>query len=323
MTHEKTPDRLPGRLPEQLPESLPGLALSRAVVDRDAVRRTQDGWLREAWSARGTAVVRVRRGRVAVVGDPPVLDLSERPDVPEEDRFYLGTAAGVAYFAAVVGNEGDGGAGGDGRDVAPFLGLRAALAVLDGRDAGLAVHAVSLANWHATHTHCPRCGAPTTPASAGHLRRCVADGSEHYPRTDPAVIMSVVDASDRLLLGRQSSWGRGNLSTLAGFVEPGESLEAAVRREVHEEVGIAVGEVHYLGSQPHPFPSSLMVGFRAHASSTEIVLHDGEIAEARWFTRAGLVEAIRAGELLATPTISISRRLIEHWYGERLPTGQG
>ena len=107
-------------------------------------------------------------------------------------------------------------------------------------------------------------------AAAGHIRLCVADGSEHYPRTDPAVIMAVVDADDRLLLGRQSAWPEGRFSTLAGFVEPGESLEQAVRREVEEEVGVVIGEVDYLGSQPWPFPSSLMLGFVAHAKSVEI-----------------------------------------------------
>ena len=132
--------------------------------------------------------------------------------------------------------------------------------------------------------------------------------------------MSVVDAEDRLLLGRQTSWPEGRFSTLAGCVEPGESLEAAVRREVHEEVGIVIGDVRYLGSQPWPFPSSLMLGFRAAAASTEVTLHDGEIAEARWFTRPSLLEAIRAGELGVAPSISIARRLIEHWYGAALPT---
>jgi NAD+ diphosphatase len=147
----------------------------------------------------------------------------------------------------------------------------------------------------------------------------VEDGSEHYPRTDPAVIMAVVDADDRLLLGRQASWPEGRFSTLAGFVEPGESLESAVRREVAEEVGIAVGAVRYLGSQPWPFPSSLMLGFTARAESTTVVRGDGEIAEARWYTRPELLADIRSGHFHVGPSISISRRLIEHWYGGELP----
>jgi NAD+ diphosphatase len=145
------------------------------------------------------------------------------------------------------------------------------------------------------------------------------DGSEHYPRTDPAVIMAVVDADDRLLLGRQASWPQGRFSTLAGFVEPGESLESAVRREVAEEVGLTVGAVRYLGSQPWPFPSSLMLGFTARAETTDVVRHDGEIAEARWYTRPEMLADIRSGALHVAPSISISRRLIEHWYGGPLP----
>jgi len=291
-------------------DGLADLSLARAVVDRDALRRTDTGWLRHAWSADGARVVRVHDGRVAVVGAPPRLDLDVRPDVAEDQRFFLGVDEGVPYFAALVDDDGDG----------SFQGLRSVGAVLDARDAGLVVHAVSLANWHATHTHCPRCGGPTRPEAAGHVRRCEADGSEHYPRTDPAVIMSVVDADDRLLLGRQATWPEGRFSTLAGFVEPGESLEAAVRREVREEVGLGIGAVRYLGSQPWPFPSSLMLGFRGEATSTEVTHHDGEIAEARWFTREGMLKAIRTDDLKVAPTISIARKLIEHWYGAELPT---
>jgi len=294
-------------------DRLTDLSLARAVVDRDALRRTDEDWLRQAWASPQARVLRVHDGRVAVTGDPPrlALDVDGHPDVPEDRRFFLGSDDEAPYFAAMVDA---------GEDDATFQALRSVGAVLGARDAGLVVHAVSLANWHATHTHCPRCGGPTTPRAAGHVRRCERDGSEHYPRTDPAVIMSVIDAADRLLLGRQSSWPEGRFSTLAGFVEPGESLEAAVRREVHEEAGITLGEVRYLGSQPWPFPSSLMLGFRAEAASTEVTLHDGEIAEARWFTRPGILEAIRSGELGVAPTISIARRLIEHWYGGPLPT---
>ena len=293
---------------------LPDLALARAVVDRDAGRRTDAAWLASAWADPTTRVLRLRDGRAAVTGDPPRLDLGSRPDLPEDRRIFLGTFEGAAYFAAVE----DGPDTGD--EHAPrFLGLREVGAGLDDLEAGLVVHAVSLANWHVTHRYCPRCGADTRPENAGHTRRCVADGSEHYPRTDPAVIMLVVDDDDRLLLGRQVSWPEGRFSTLAGFVEPGESLEAAVRREVHEEVGVEIGTVTYLGSQPWPFPSSLMLGFSAQARTTEVHRHDGEIAEARWYTRAALLDDIGNGRVQMSPSISISRRLIEHWYGEPLP----
>jgi NAD+ diphosphatase len=293
---------------------LPGLSLARAVVDRDSARRADTEWLGRAWADPATRVVRVRDAAVAVTGRPPRLDLGGRPDVPADRRIFLGTHDDVAYFAAVE----------EGPDVgdehAPrYLGLREIGAALDDLGAGLVVHAVSLANWHATHRHCPRCGAPTRVENAGHTRRCTVDGSEHYPRTDAAVIMLVVDDDDRLLLGRQTTWPEGRFSTLAGFVEPGESLEAAVRREVYEESGIDVDEVAYLGSQPWPFPSSLMLGFTAHALTTEVHRHDGELAEARWYTRAGMLADIDSGRLQVAPSISIARRLIEHWYGEPLP----
>jgi NAD+ diphosphatase len=294
--------------------ALPDLALARAVVDRDAGRRTDDAWLAAAWADPATRVLRLRDGRAAVVGEPPRLDLDGRPDLPEDRRVFLGTFEGVAYFAALEQGMDTG------DEHAPsYLGLREVGARLPALDAGLVVHAVSLANWHATHTHCPRCGAVTVPENAGHTRRCPVDGSEHYPRTDAAVSMLVLDADDRLLLGRQTTWPEGRFSTLAGFVEPGESLEAAVRREVHEECGIDIGTVTYLGSQPWPFPSSLMLGFSAQALSTEVHRHDGEIAEARWYTREALLADIGTGRLHVSPSISISRRLIEHWYGEPLP----
>jgi NAD+ diphosphatase len=249
-------------------------------------------------------VVRTSGGTAAVAGDPWSLALDVRPDVAPEQRIFLGVDGDVPFFAAEV----------DGDD--SFRSLREIGALLDSRDAGLVVHAIAIANWHATHSHCPRCGAPTRTASAGHTRVCDVDGSEHYPRTDAAVIMAVVDDDDRLLLGHQAVWPDKRFSTLAGFVEPGESLEQAVRREVAEEVGLEIGDVDYLGSQPWPFPASLMLGFIAHARTTEIHRHDGEIAEARWFTRQGMLEDVRRGDVLLSPPVSIARRLIEHWYGE-------
>lgn len=294
--------------------ALPDLALSRAVVDRAAHLRGDADWLEQAWADGGTGVLRVRDATVAVVGSRDRLDVDARVEVAPEHRYLLGVDRDDRpWFAADVG------AAGLPDDGSDYRSLREVGALLDARDAGLVVHAVSLANWHATHTHCPRCGRPTRPENAGHTRRCPDDGSEHYPRTDPAVIMLVVDDDDRLLLGRQASWPERRFSTLAGFVEPGESLEAAVRREVGEEVGVRVGAVTYLASQPWPFPSSLMLGFTAHAETVDVVRHDGEIAEARWYTRAAMLADIEAGELLVSPSISISRRLIEHWYGGPLP----
>jgi NAD+ diphosphatase len=198
--------------------------------------------------------------------------------------------------------------------------LREAAALLNDRDAGLFTHAVALANWHATHTHCPRCGTPTVTVAAGHAQRCPADGSEHFPRVDPAVIMLVTDPDDRCLLARNRRWPERRVSILAGFVEPGESAEQAVAREVGEETGITVARVRYVGSQPWPMPQSLMLGFRASAAGDlEIRVDDDEIAEAHWFSRDELRSALTAREILLPPPVSIAHRLIESWYGEELP----
>jgi NAD+ diphosphatase len=198
--------------------------------------------------------------------------------------------------------------------------LREAAALLNDRDAGLFTHAVALANWHATHTHCPRCGTPTVTVAAGHAQRCPADGSEHFPRIDPAVIMLVTDPDDRCLLARNRRWPERRVSILAGFVEPGESAEQAVAREVGEEAGITVAQVRYAGSQPWPMPQSLMLGFRASAAGDlELRVDDDEIAEAHWFSRDELRSALASREILLPPPVSIAHRLIESWYGEELP----
>ena len=148
--------------------------------------------------------------------------------------------------------------------------------------------------------------------NGGWVRRCPADGSEHFPRTDPAVIMLVHDGGDRCVLGRQAVWPEGRFSILAGFVEPGESAEAAVAREVDEEVGLAITDVTYAGSQPWPFPSSLMLGYTTRATGSELNLRDGELAEARWFTR----DEVRARAVRLPPPVSIAHRIITDWVAQ-------
>lgn len=198
--------------------------------------------------------------------------------------------------------------------------LREILAALDREDAQLALAAVGMAAWHRATRFCPRCGSPLRHESDGWVLRCDADGSQHFPRTDTAVIMAVRDPDDRLLLA-QNVRARGRFhSVLAGFVEPGETFEDAVARETREEVGIDVERVEYAGSQPWPFPASLMVGFRAwSAHRGELLLQDDEIAEARWCTRAELASALTSEEMRLPGPGSIGRALIEDWYGERLP----
>ena len=293
------------------PPRLPDLALARSAVDRDGEHRTDEAWLAAAWASPQVQVVRTSDGTAAVAGEPWSLALDVRPDVGPERRIFLGVDGDVPFFAVEV----------DAADES-FRSLREIGSVLSARDAGLVVNAIALANWHGTHTHCPRCGAPTRVATGGHTRVCDVDGSEHYPRTDAAVIMAVVDDDDRLLLGHQSVWPDRRFSTLAGFVEPGESLEQAVRREVGEEVGLQIGDVDYLGSQPWPFPASLMLGFIAHATTTDVQHHDGEIAETRWFTRQSLRDAVQNEEVLLPPPVSIARRLVEYWLGEPLEGGR-
>jgi NAD+ diphosphatase len=236
-------------------------------------------------------------------------------DAPEGVRLLLGQDAdGVVYFGVSAPLP------------PPLPGtrpayLREAGTLLGDRDAGLFTHAVALANWHDTHTHCPVDGTPTVPDPGGHSTRCPADGTEHFPRTDPAVIMLVTDPDDRCLLARNVAWPGRRVSILAGFVEPGESAEQAVAREVDEETGIKVTNVRYVGSQPWPMPRSLMLGFRADAPAGQDIVPDAEeIAEAYWFSREGLVAAIGSREIALPPPVSIARQIIELWFGGPLPS---
>jgi len=175
----------------------------------------------------------------------------------------------------------------------------------------MVAHAVGLLNWHRRHRFCANCGAPTEAREAGHVRVCPACGAHHHPRTDPVVIMLVTDG-DRALLGRQAQWPTGRYSALAGFVEPGESLEEAVAREVREEAGVQVADVRYRSSQPWPFPSSLMLGFSARWAGGEPAVRDAELEDVGWFTRAAIV----GGDVLLPPPTAIARRLIDEWLGD-------
>jgi len=306
------------------------LALSRSAVDRATQRRTDVAWIEAAWADPGTRVVVVRNSQALVVpvGDQLELVFIPPDEAPAGTRFLLGTDDdGIAYFGVSGAVTGDGAVDSEAwdrsaRPDAKPMALRQAGALLSDRDAGLFTHAVALANWHDSHTHCPRCGTPTVPAPAGHLTTCPKDGTEHFPRLDPAVIMLVIDPQDRCLLARNALWPKGRMSVLAGFVEPGESAEHAVAREVYEETAIVVSQVRYLGSQPWPMPRSLMLGFQAMAAGGQtIAVDEEEIGEARWFSREEMRAAIEAGELGLAPTSSIARRLIEYWYGEELPDG--
>jgi NAD+ diphosphatase len=303
------------------------LALARSGLDRAAELRTDQAWLAAAWADPATRVLLVSRGRALATGDVvPALVLVSPADAGgfagngtgaaagETERYLLGVAAdGTAYFALAAAELPDPAGG------ARPAGLREVGALLSDRDAGLLVHAVALEQWHRTHRYCARCGTPTGVEAAGHLRRCPACGAEHYPRTDPAVIVLITDPSGRCLLGRQESWPPRRYSVFAGFVEPGESLEQAVVREMAEEVGVQVNDVRYVASQPWPFPSSLMLGFTARTEDPTLRLDGEEISDARWYRRDELRAVVDDGSVLLPSAVSIARRLVEDWYGEPLP----
>ncbi|MGW0200383.1 NAD(+) diphosphatase [Nonomuraea sp. NPDC003201] len=308
------------------------LLLARGTIDRSSALRANEQWLEQAWTDPSTRVLVIDDGHTLVrrSGDTVQAVLYAPADAPPGERYLLGVEDGVAYFAVAAPLPSGPGGDVNGRLTVPMslrdtpegepvaAGLRQVGGLLGDRDAGLLVYAVALEAWHTTHEYCPRCGTRTDVRAGGHIRVCPQDGSQHFPRVDPAVIMLVRDEDDRCLLARGPQWPEGRLSILAGFVEPGESLEHAVAREVAEEVGVTVVRPRYLGSQPWPFPRSLMLGFFAEAISTELTPDAEEIAEARWFSREELARALESGELRLPPPVSIARRLIETWYGGEL-----
>lgn len=276
-------------------------AFDHTQHDRTAHLRKGDAWHTDAVN-----VMVIGGEHVATVGGQGIRWIS-MADAPEGDWIYLGTKGDDHYAAVVV-------SGRVPRELEP-VSLRVLGPTIPPDEASLAVHAIGLSRWHETHQFCSRCGSRTDMAEAGHTRICPSCSTHHFPRTDPAVIMLITDGDDRALLGRQPVWPEGRFSTLAGFVEPGETLDDAVRREVMEEVGVQVGDVTYAGSQPWPFPSSLMLGFFGTALSTEITVDQNEIAEARWFTREEVTEMTAAADLLLPPNVSISRWLLQEWHG--------
>ena len=303
-------------------ELLSMLTLARAEIDRAEHRRDDLSWWESARVAASTRVLVVHRGQAPTATSHAGIGLAfvSPDDVPAESGVLalLGVdAEGVAYVAALLQDDQPRPAV---RDEWEWRGLRECGAELDARDAGLFVSAAALANWHRAQPMCPRCGVASEPSQAGWSRRCPDDESQHFPRSDPAVIVLVTDDQDRALLGRRVDWDEGFYSTFAGFVEAGESAEMTVHRELFEEAGVRVEQLRYLGSQPWPFPASLMLGYRAKlTASSPVARPDGsEIVEVRWFTRDELGAACAQGQVRVPPAVSIARRLIEHWYGREL-----
>ncbi len=233
-----------------------------------------------------------------------------------DEPIYLGQGDGTHYFAVVVDNES--------ARAGEFADLRTYAAMLDEYQAALLSYARAMVIWRKNHRYCGACGAPTRPRLGGHVLECsqCGCGREHYPRTDPAIIV-LVEKGEQALFGRKAEWPENRYSTIAGFVEPGESAEQAVVREVAEETGVEVTAMHYHSSQPWPFPGSLMLGYTATAGDDAISLNDKELEDARWLTRTQITEKLARGEFQLPTSISISSRLIEDWFNRKsdLPLG--
>ena len=272
-----------------------------SLIDRAGELRTDPAALAELLNR--AKVLSVSGGKVSA-------DLASGrllyPNAQSEEFYFLGIdrARDIPYFAAHVA------------DSADLLSLREVGAALSPLEIGLALHAVALSNWHSAHPRCSKCGFGTSSSLGGAVRVCDQCETQHHPRTDSAIIVLVRDSDDRILLGRQAVWPEGRFSTFAGFLEPGETFEQCVSREVYEESGVKVSQINYLGSQPWPFPASIMIAFEAVINDPESARPDGEeIVEVRWYSRAQLRTAMEDGTLLLPPIISVARKMIERWFG--------
>jgi NAD+ diphosphatase len=288
-----------------------------AGFDRAAHRRLHAEWLSECRANPRTRVILMSGLEVLVsASDRPCAEILtvERLGQPlPEEAIFLGEEDGVALFATDFGPA----AAPSGR----FAEVRTVGALLSAREAGWCAYARALAFWHSRHRYCGVCGGATVSVQGGHIRRCQICDAQHFPRSDPAVIVLVThrhpEFGERCLLGRSTRFPAGLYSTLAGFVEPGESLEETVRREVYEESGVEVADIEYRSSQPWPFPASLMLGFRATARADTLRIDPDELVDAGWYTRAQLIDPERRPVGLPNPD-SIARHLIEDWLYEKV-----
>lgn len=281
---------------------------SRHPLERGEGLRDRPDWVAAAWRDPRARVIGVDSGDRLTASVAGLEWLVAAEDFDPQRHFFVGLAGEVPVFVTRV--------------EAGSSTLRAVMDALTEDELAIAFAASGLIGWHARAGFCSACGAETVAISGGGARRCSGCAREDYPRSDPAVIVAVVDDEDRLLLGRQPSWPPRRYSVLAGFAETGESLEQAVRREIGEEVGLELTEVAYLGSQPWPFPRSLMAAFRARALGTQLHPAASEIEDARWFSIAELRNAFDSGEVLPPTGVSIARRMIEAWLDGRLAHDQ-
>ena len=297
---------------------------SLAPISRESELRTDAAKLAELWKS--AQIIHLVDARLSAADDSltfidAIAVKALQETFIEGDRFFLGIGRddNQPYFAWrttwINQPEDDGTEEFEKRKYEGFKTLREVGGNLDADELALAMHAVGLANWHANHTHCARCGAKTVSDLGGSVRVCVEDATQHHPRTDPAVIVLVRDKDDRILLGHQPIWPDKRFSTFAGFVETGESFEECVSREVFEEAGVYASEIKYLTSQPWPFPASIMIAFEAITHRPEEARPDGtEITEVRWLSRDEMKAAVAAEDILLPPKISVARRMIEAWY---------
>ena len=291
--------------------------------DRAAKGRNDDAWLNEQRQLKATRILLISGLKVMVLdeADPPsafCLTVGDLGQSLGEEAIFLGQEQGVSTFALDLGGQVFPGA--------RYVELRSVGGLLPSREAGLLAYTRGLVFWHQHHRFCGACGAPTQSEQGGHVRRCINRdcGSQHFPRSDPAVIVLVTHGgraerrgrAERCLLGRSARFPSGMYSTLAGFVEPGESLEETVAREIFEEAGIEVTDITYRSSQPWPFPASLMLGFFARAQSDQLHIDRTELEDAGWFTRDELLDPINRPVKLPNRD-SIARHLIEAWLMER------
>ena len=288
---------------------------SRSTLDRAAEDRATPGLIDAARADARTSVL-VVHGDAAPLASPDRLAWVSPDEVPGEGAWsFLGRTGdgAVALSASFPGSD---------EELFPapsgWAALRTVGGALDARDSGAFVEALSVGRWLLDAPYCPACGALTRVQNAGWSRRCPSCGREHFPRTDPAVIVAITSTADpdRLLLGSNAMWGGNRFSCFAGFVEAGESLEAALHREVREEAGVALIDIRYRGSQPWPYPRSLMLGFHATAADDAAAEADGEeILAVRWFERAEIGESLAGrGDILLPGPASIAHRLISDWY---------
>jgi len=291
------------------------------LTKADEFNRATDKRLDAGWLAERLADPTARF--VAVWQDRQLFTLEDPPQPRWLTAEELGPGLAQAEMVAFLGLAGDQACFAVGliateppcTELGRWLDLRFSGGALEPAVWELLAYARALSYWHHRNRFCGECGSPTVSAEGGHVRLCTnpACGQRHFPRTDPAIIVLVTDG-ERCLLGRQAAWPAGRYSTLAGFVEPGESLEEAIAREVQEETSVQVQTAHYFRSQPWPFPGSLMLGFTAQAATTAIQRHDGELEDARWFSRAELAAGLQNGTLRLSPSFAISYQLIEHWF---------